>query len=621
MATAKANRRSAPAAARIKNKNELQPSAVAPIDPLTPRRWALALLLIIGAFVLYLPALSHPFVNYDDPDYVTQNLHVQQGLTFDTFTWALSSTEFSNWHPVTWLSHALDCEILGVNAAWHHFTNILLHALNAALLFLLLASVTGKTARSLFVAALFAVHPLNVESVAWIAERKTVLSMFFLLLTLAAYAWYARQPGIRRFVCVVLLFVLGLAAKPMVVTLPFVMLLLDYWPLQRFKGWTSYSTAFPVPQKSGPSLILEKLPLLAFSAASCAITLVAQRGSMLPSEFLPFGLRLANAIRAYAMYLSKMFWPNPLAVYYPRGNGVAAWEIALSVLVLCAISALAWKTRAHGYSLIGWLWFLGTLVPMIGLVQVGNQAMADRYAYLPLIGIFIAIAWGIGDLAGVVNLTPNFRIAAGSVVVVALSWVAARQLRVWDSSLVLWTHALAVTKDNYVANDNLAYELLTQGRSQEALDQFEEAARIAPNDTLSHWALAASFEDRGRLQEAAQNYEVVIRNTANQRQLAAACLSTAVISTELGDYNTAAEYAHRALSTDPRVVDAIVLDAQTTAQRNPSSGAFVRVGLLLEQVQQIARAEQAYQQAIQLDPNSPLAHRLLNHLHAAASGS
>lgn len=622
------NRRSAAARPQLAKGRQISSSlsgakvARAGVDGATKQRLALALLLAACAFAVYFPVLSHPFVNYDDPDYVTANSHVQQGLTWATLEWAASSLEHSNWHPVTWLSHALDCKFFGLAPAGHHFSSLLLHAINAVLLFLFLASVTGKNARSLFVAALFALHPVNVESVAWIAERKTVLSMFFLLLTLAAYAWYARQPKPGRYACVVALYALGLAAKPMIVTLPFLLLLLDYWPLQRIKGIEAAPRALPTPQRPWAQLVLEKLPLLALSAASGVVTVIAQRGSILSSEILPFGLRLANAIHSYVTYLGKAFWPNPLAVNYPRGNfTLASWETLLSLSLLLGLSAAAWKLRSRGYLLTGWFWFLGTLVPMIGLVQVGNQAMADRYAYLPLVGIFIAITWAIGELVAKRHIDSKFSMLAGVIVLVAFSWVTSRQLRAWRSSVDLWSHTLAVTKDNYVANDNLAYELLSLGRPAEALRHFQEAARLAPADPLSHWALAASLEDQGRLQEAAQDYEVVIRYPANQRQLASAYLSTAVISSELGDYPKASGYARTAVQTDPQTVAAIVIDAERSASQNPSAGTYLRMGLLLEQVGQIPTAIAAYQQAIKLDPNSTMARRLLDHLQATQPGA
>jgi len=628
MTIAKRSRQSNKLARQLAKKQQsgwLQPSLIGAIMP----RSALAALLILCTFVVYSPVLSYPFVNYDDGDYVTRNLHVQQGLTKATFAWAITSTEYSNWHPVTWFSHALDWELFGGNARGHHFTSILLHALNAVLLFLLLAWVTGKTGRSLFVGALFALHPLNVESVAWVAERKTVLSMFFFLLTLAAYAWYARQPKFWRYVCVFALFALGLAAKPMIVTLPFLLMLLVYWPLQRIASWTPQPEVLIVPQRPWRWLAWEKLPLLVLSAASCVLTVLAQRGSIPASDVLPIGLRLANAIHSYVMYLSKTFWPHPLGVYYPLDpSTVTTLETVLSFLLVGGLSIGAWRLRARGHLFMGWFWFLGALIPMIGVVQVGNQAMADRYAYLPLIGIFIALAWESEDLVVRRGVDLKWSVAAGCIVLVSLSLVTLQQIKVWSSSSALWTHTLEITKHNivaerslYLAEDNLAYELLSLGRQDEALEHFQNAARLSPADPLSHWALAAHLDDQGRLAEAMQNYEVVASNSKNPRQLTAAYLSLAVIASELGQYAKASEYSQKALQTDPQTVDALVLDAERTAATNTSASAYLRLGLLLEQARQTSKARQAYEQAIKLDPGSPLGHQLLNHLQAARPGS
>lgn len=586
------------------------------------KRWVLAVLLAVGTLAVYSPVLSYPFTNYDDNEYVTQNSHIQQGISCSTIAWAFRSTQFSNWHPVTWLSHALDWQLFGKDAGGHHFTGIFFHALNAGLLFLLLSSATGKKWRSLFVAALFAVHPLNVESVAWVAERKTVLSMFFMLLTIAAYAWYARQPEFRRYVCIFVLFALGLAAKPMIVTLPFLLMLLDYWPLGRMAWWSPKHERFVVPQKPWRSLAVEKIPLLILSGASCVITVMAQRGSIPSAEQLSFGARLSNAVHSYLMYLGKTFWPNPLVVYYPLDPGsLATWMTVLSFLLLAAVSVAVWKWRAHGYLLTGWFWFLGTLVPMIGLVQVGNQAMADRYAYLPLIGFFLGATWGVADMAAAKRVNPKAGIFAGGIVLLCLTLVTLQQMRFWNGSQPLWTHTLDVTKHNlvaernlYIAEDNLAYELLSQGRAGEALEHFQTAARLAPADPLSHWALASSLEDQGHLSEALQNYEIVTRNPENSRQLAAAYLSMGVISTELGDYKGAREYSQKALQTDSQTVQAMVADAERSASEHSSADTELRAGLRLEQAGELAKARDAYQQVIRFAPHSALAHRLLEHL-------
>src|SRR5580658_4419858 len=412
------------------------------------RIWALCLLLAIIVFAVYLPALRHPFVIYDDVDYISQNRQVQQGLTLGTIRWALTSMQFSNWHPLTWMSHALDCELFGLDAGGHHFTSLLLHAIDAVILFLLLSRITGKIGRSLMVAALFALHPVNVESVAWVAERKTVLSMLFLLLALWAYLWYARKPDIGRHGCVDALFALALAAKPMAVTFPFILLLLDYWPLQRIKDWQSPSETIPLPQFAPLRLLREKLPLFALSAASCTITVIAQhRIAMQTMEAFPLRDRVVNALFSYVMYLWKAIWPVHLSVFYaPQGSRLAIWQAVLCLAFLAAISILVWRgRRSRPYLLFGWLWFLGTMVPMIGIVQVGDQGMADRYAYLPYVGLFIAAVWGLADLAQMWRIEPRLRAAAACAVLLVLSFLTRMQLRNWESSYALFTHSLQVT--------------------------------------------------------------------------------------------------------------------------------------------------------------------------------
>ncbi|MGH9552043.1 MAG: hypothetical protein ACRD3W_21835, partial [Terriglobales bacterium] len=333
------------------------------------------LLLVVATLALYNPVNRHPFVNYDDDRYVTENPHVHNGLAGDTIAWAFRATEQGNWHPLTWLSHALDYQLFHQNPAGHHFTSVLIHAANAVLLFLFLMYATRRLGPSLFVASLFAIHPINVESVAWVAERKNVLCTFFFFATLIAYGWYARKPEWRRYLAFTGLFALGLMSKPMVITLPFVLLLLDYWPLGRIRGAPPSS----LPQSRLSKLIVEKLPLLGFSAASAVITMHAQRagGAVRSTAQFSLGVRLENAVVAYAMYLWKMIWPSHLAPIYPHpGDSLALWQVGTSALVLLAVTGAVLKFRGRRYLLTGWLWFLGTLVPVIGLVQVGDQAMA-----------------------------------------------------------------------------------------------------------------------------------------------------------------------------------------------------------------------------------------------------
>ncbi len=510
-------------------------------------------LLAVFTILLYSPVRGHPFVNYDDDSYITENAHVQAGLTGETILWALTSTEHDNWHPLTWLSHALDCDLYGVRPGAQHVTNVLLHAMNVVLLFLLLWRATGSTGRSLLVAALFAVHPVNVESVAWISERKNVLSTLFLLLTVGAYGWYARRPEIKRYATVAGLFALALASKPMVVTLPCALLLVDFWPLNRVKGWSEVSAAEgePIPQASLSRLVLEKLPLLALSAGDSFLTMIAQRKGGAIHLILPFGVRLENAIYACAQYMWKAFWPARLAVFYPHpGRSLTMLQFSLAGLFLIAVSVLVWRARSRRYPVVGWFWYLGTLVPVIGLVQVGDQAMADRYAYVPLLGVFLMVVWGLADLADARKIPFRARAAASAVILLTLIVLSWRQIGYWRSNQALWAHTVAVTGDNVYAEVNLGATLLQAGHPQLALPHFQNAARINPHDPGTHLNMGATFASIGRNQEAIEQYKIAIPRITDRRILAQAYQALGVIYTRLGDFPSARENYKRSLELD-----------------------------------------------------------------------
>ena len=449
------------------------------------RNAILSLLLAVATIALYSPVIGYPFLVFDDHDYVTANFHIHRGLAWSTIKWAFKSTAAANWHPFTWLSHALDYQLFAMNAAGHHLDSVLLHAINAVLLFLLLWWVTKRTRPSLLVAALFALHPINVESVAWIAERKNVLSTLFFLLAIAAYVRYAHKPDWRRYLLVAALFAAGLMAKPMVITLPFVLLLLDYWPLGRIAG--SPASVAAAPQSPLSRLLLEKIPLLLLSAASAWITLKAQRSGMAVRSLhqYPLPLRIENAIVAYGLYLWKTFWPAHLSLYPHSAIAIPAWQWILSALILISVTALVLAFRRKGYLPVGWFWFLGTLVPVIGLVQVGEASMADRYAYIPLVGIFLMISFGLADLAEAkaqakaevqakaqakaevqakaqakdVGIARQPIPALALCALAALSFLTHRQIAYWDSDYDLWAHTLAIA-ENPVAHDAMGSALL-----------------------------------------------------------------------------------------------------------------------------------------------------------------
>jgi Flp pilus assembly protein TadD len=595
------------------------------------RNVILCLLLVVATLALYNPVNRHPFVNYDDDRYITENPHVHNGLTWRTITWAFTATEQGNWHPLTWLSHALDYQLFHQNPAGHHFTSLLIHAANAVLLFLFLVYATRRLGPSLFVAALFALHPINVESVAWVAERKNVLCTFFFFATLIAYCWYARQPDWRRYLVFAGLFLLGLMSKPMVITLPFVLLLLDYWPLGRIRGGHADASAAPLSK-----LVVEKLPLIALSAASAVITMQAQRagGAMRSTAQFSLAVRLENAVMAYAMYLWKMIWPSHLSPIYPHpGDSLAGWQVGTSALVLLAVTAVALKFRARRYLLTGWLWFLGTLVPVIGLVQVGDQAMADRYAYIPLVGIFIMIAWGIADLADSKQIGLVVRVIPAACVLLALSFATNRQLGYWSSNYDLWTHAVAVTGRNFIAQDNLGGALLSLGKTDEAYLHFQAAAEINPLDPMSRSNLGAYLQEHGHMAEAIEKYNRVITLTSDPGLLAATYANLGAAYRKLGEDEKARTSYDQALQLNPNQYNAYLglgelLEKQSrlddaisnyskAVELRPTDTGFLLLGRALERTGRRSEALAAYQAALKLSPEMPEA----QHAVDALSGS
>ena len=468
----------------------------------------IALLLALATLVVFQPVGSHSFVNYDDTDYVTENPFVKNGLSLTDLGWAFTTFHAGNWHPLTWISHMLDCQLFGPNAGAQHFVSVLWHAVNSALLFALLLRLTKKIWPSAFVAALFAWHPLHVESVAWIAERKDVLSTFFALLALLSYAKYveaskAKNPKAKAFLAYSLLaFAFGLMAKPMLVTLPFVLLLLDFWPLQRFS-----LSAFRFP------LLAEKLPFFLLSAISCVVTFLAQRKgeAVVSLESVPLLYRLENAPVAAAEYLVKFFWPADLCVIYPL-HPIPVWQVAASIAVLLAISFAAWRGRgSQPYLLVGGLWFLGTLVPVIGLVQVGGQAFADRYTYIPSIGFFVAVVFWLNDFSARLQAPKLIVAGFGAVILTACVLATENQLSFWSDSETLFRHAIAVTRDNDIALVNLGVALDVQNRFDEALEVYRQAEKLKSKRPQLHNNLGNILDKLGRHAESLAEYREAVR--------------------------------------------------------------------------------------------------------------
>ena len=470
----------------------------------------ICLLLIISTFAVYIQVLNNEFVDYDDDLYITDNRHVQAELTSESITWAFTSTFANFWHPLTWLSYILDFQLYGLNPKGYHLTNLLFHIANTLLLFVVLKRVTNAVWCSAFVAVLFALHPLHVESVAWASERKDDLSTFFWMLTLWFYASYSEKPTLQKYFMMLLAFVLGLMAKPMLVVLPFTLLLLDYWPLGNFQFKKSmdadklktYRFMSAGYRRSHPLwLIWEKAPFFILSAVSCIVTFLIQQkaGVMISLESLSLKMRISNALVAYVTYIGKMIWPSHLAVLFPRPGTLAIWQVVSAGLLLISIFVLVVRAaRQFPYLAVGWMWYLGTLVPVIGLVQIGSHSMADRYTYVSLIGLFIIIAWGISDLSTKWRYRkPVLTILTG----ILLSFLMINtwfQVRIWRNSQSLFEHAINVTDNNYVIYNGLGVVLAKQGKFEEAISRYRESLRINPNFSDAHYNLGITLFKLGK---------------------------------------------------------------------------------------------------------------------------
>ncbi len=480
------------------------------ISPPKVNRWWLTIGICIAlaslTWLVFGQTLWHDFINYDDPHYVYENTTITSGVSINGIAWAFTRVHAMNWHPLTTISHMLDCQLYGLKAGWHHFTNVLLHTLAAILLFLALQQMTEATWRSAFVAAIFAIHPLRVESVAWIAERKDVLSGVCFMLTLLAYVYYTRVPSLRRYLGVALVFVLGLMSKPMLVTLPFVLLVLDYWPLRRIGRQTSDARR----QLFVP--VLEKIPLVALSAVSSVITFLAQKSAVGWAQDLPMATRINNAVVSYVAYIWQMLWPVRLAVFYPHPeNRLPLWQIISSFLLLICITAAAIALRKQRpYLITGWLWYLGMLVPVIGLVQVGWQGRADRYTYLPQIGLYIAATWGTADLTALYRHQRTILSTAAIFIIGSLSLCAWVQTTYWRNSETLFRHALAVTTNNDVAENNLGIVFLGQGKVDEAISMLQAAVELRPDNSPAHENLAKALLQKGQVSEAIVHYRKLL---------------------------------------------------------------------------------------------------------------
>ena len=625
-------------------------------------RWTVPGVCIFLAAIIWVvfgQTLGHEFVNYDDDFYVYENPAVTQGLTLQGIIWAFTHVHCSNWHPLTWVSHMLDCQFYGLSPGGHHLTNILLHTATAILLFLILRQMTGALWRSAFVAAVFAIHPLRVESVAWVAERKDVLSGLFFMLTIGAYVRYAqrrsrvepsslrsaasgsREPGAQAvsaldprlsaldYCLVLLFFALGLMCKPMLVTLPLVLVLLDYWPLNRLRADAATEPVFRLAGRLVPRrLVFEKLPLLGLAVASCAVTIFAQTKSILPFENMSLSLRVGNALISCVAYLGQMFWPSGLAVLYPfTAGGVGVSEVVLSLVLLAGISTGVFiLRRRRPCFLTGWLWYLIMLAPVIGIVQVGAQARADRYTYLPQIGLYLLLTWAAADLCAGWR---HRRVVLGGgsmIILMALIFCARAQTAYWRNSESLWTHTLACTSDNFIGHNNLGIALLKTGNVDEAMVHYQKALEINPDFAEAHNNLGNFLFQKGSVDEAMVHYQKALEINPDYAE---AHYNLGYALLKMGNVDEAIAHLQKALQINPDYaeahnnlgyaliqkgsVDEATAHFQKALQINPDyADAHNNLGNILLEKGSVDEAIIHFQKALQIKPDFAEAHKNLS---------
>lgn len=552
------------------------------------------IVLVVVVLWVYWPVQQYDFVNYDDQGYVSGNRQIRLGLSVEGLKWAFTDLRTGHWHPLTWLSHMLDYQLYLLNPGGHHWTNAILHLINTLLLLGILARMTGLFWRSMIVASLFALHPLNVESVAWISERKNVLSTFFWMVTLWAYLWYVLSPGVKRYVWVLSAFGLGLLAKPMLVTLPFVLLLIDFWPLRRWRiggsmagGGLVVEGRPALPATSFFHLLVEKIPLFILAVLSSIMTINAAKyvNTVATIDKVPLGHRLMTAAVSYAEYVGKTIWPHDLTVFYPYVQSWPAWQVGGAFLLILGVSgAVLLAGRKAPYLPVGWFWYLGTLVPVIGLVQAGDQAMADRYAYIPLIGLFIVLAWGLSEGSAGWRFRKILLLSVSGLILLGLTAATANQLPVWQNSITLFEHALKVTRNNRVAQTNLGAALVEAGRPQEAIAHYEAAMRIRPEPEF-HINIGVALMHAGRLDEAMAHY----RETLKERpDYAKAYNNIGVVLGKQGKLEEAIGNFERALELKPDYADA-----------------YNNLGFAMAQKGRHGEAISHYAKSLRYDPDNP----------------
>jgi tetratricopeptide (TPR) repeat protein len=536
--------------------NQPLPNASGPHSSSPP--WLVSLFLVIVTIAIYAPVRHHDFINFDDGLYVEDNRHVQAGLTSESIEWAFSVTksdERAYWHPLTWLSHMLDCQIFGVQPGYHHLSNLLYHLINVLLIFLVFTRMTGEIWKSAFVAALFALHPLNVDSVAWIAERKNLLSTTFWFSTMLAYVYYAQNPSLRRYLLVLGGMTAGLLAKPMLVTLPCVLLLMDFWPLNRTTfSWQTQKANKRFREASLYQLIAEKIPLLILSAISTALSVVSleHHDQFVSHDTIPLWLRIENAIVSYIQYISKIIWPQNMAIFYPFPDAIPIWQVLgatfLLIAVFCVVILLA---RKAPYLAVSWLWFTGTLVPVSGIIQGGRwPAIADRWTYVPAIGLFIIASWGGSFLLDKISQKKAPKVIFASLTLIPLIIISSIQVRHWENSLTLFSHAIEVTKDNGLAHYNLGEALGKVGDYEQAIEQYYAALKIDNRNTTAHINLANALARRGEMNEAINHFNMAL-TIEPENEYAHVNLAKALVLA--GKPDAAASHFNIALKLNPRM--------------------------------------------------------------------
>ena len=581
----------------------------------SPKKLLITFILILCTLIVYWQVKDFNFAGYDDELYITDNTHVQTGLTFESIKWAFTTFHAGNWHPLTWLSHMLDIELYGLNPMGHHWTNLQIHLINTFLLFFILQYMTGALWRSAFVAALFALHPLHVESVAWVAERKDVLSTFFGMLTILAYIRYVKKINLFRYSLVFIFLSLGLMAKPMLVTLPFVLLLLDFWPLERLKYY------FHDQSSKLFSLIYEKIPLFIPVAISSVLTILAQKkvGALYSFEALPITTRIANALISYNNYIIKTIWPQNLAVFYPYPPGELSLSyVSLAALAIAGISFFSiCSFKQHPYVAVGWFWYLGTLIPVIGLIQVGAQSMADRYTYIPLTGLFIIAAWGIPDLLKKWRSNKIILVILSIIIISAFSTRSYFQIRHWKNSTAVFKNAVTVTDNNWLAYNNLGLALMRNGKLNDAVFYYKKALQIKPDYLTALDNLGLTLHQLGKFEEAIFYYTKTLKIDPKHARVHN---NIANLLTTLGKLEEATKHYKKAILIDPEFAEAHynlanVLAAQgqldkavfhyESAIKNDSeySDAYYSLGCILLRQKKFKKALAHFAQVIKINPD------------------